>query len=301
VGKSSKTAKADRQKRIDDIKRKQKRADARQGMVIIAVAVTIALGIVGAGFWFSIGKTWVHRATISAESLSDLGSGPEVCGEVELSPQEGNQHLDQGVQARYTVAPPATGDHWNVARIAPAPIAKRFYSERDRPELEALVHNSEHGYTMLWYDDTVSNRDVAVIQTMADFLSASDTNFRYKFKAVPWTEEDAERVAESRDLAVRSAEQAVEFAQAAVTEAGDDEEAAEAAQLELEAAQEALAEAEQLAEEGGGFPDDASIAFTHWTAEGQAVHQYCTAPSGEALWEFMLDYPFTDSPEPYAP
>ena len=34
---------------------------------------------------------------------------------------------------------------------------RKFYTEDDRPELEALVHNLEHGYTILWYDETIAD------------------------------------------------------------------------------------------------------------------------------------------------
>jgi len=64
-------------------------------------------------------------------------------------------------------------------------------------------------------------------------------------------------------------------------------------------------------EDGNGqpFPGDASIALTHWSLggthgnpEGQhGIWQYCSEVSGEAVADFMADYPYTDSPEPTAP
>lgn len=61
-------------------------------------------------------------------------------------------------------------------------------------------------------------------------------------------------------------------------------------------------------EDGAPFPDDAHVALTHWSMggtngnpEGQlGVWQYCDEVSGEAVEQFMEDYPFTDSPEPNA-
>ena len=37
------------------------------------------------------------------------------------------------------------------------PIDERFYTKDSRPELEALVHNLEHGFTILWYDETAAD------------------------------------------------------------------------------------------------------------------------------------------------
>jgi hypothetical protein len=61
-------------------------------------------------------------------------------------------------------------------------------------------------------------------------------------------------------------------------------------------------------EDGEPFPDDTHVALTHWSMggtngnpEGQrGVWQYCTDVSGEAVEEFMKDYPYSDSPEPNA-
>ena len=54
--------------------------------------------------------------------------------------------------------------------VAPAPFNRKFYTDKDRPELEALVHNLEHGYTILWYDDTIADDpdELNVIDAIAD-------------------------------------------------------------------------------------------------------------------------------------
>ncbi|QYJ04401.1 DUF3105 domain-containing protein [Nocardioides panacisoli] len=298
MAKSKKPARNDRQKVIDDIRRKQKRTENRQGAIIITVCVGIALVIVLAAAW-GPASAWFRKQTISADSLADIGAAPSVCEDRITESQEGNTHVDQGQQVQYQTAPPATGDHWNVRNVAPVPITQRFYDVDDRPELEQLVHNSEHGYTILWYDpDAVDGGDVAEIQKMADFLNDNDTNFRFKFKAVPWTQADAEEVATNLDRAVASAESQVEQAQTAVDEAKPKDE--QSAQQQLTSAQEALESAREKAEKGGELPEGTPYVFTHWTADAEGVWQYCSEPSGEALQEFMFDYPYSDSPEPYA-
>ena len=59
--------------------------------------------------------------------------------------------------------------------------------------------------------------------------------------------------------------------------------------------------------DGKAFPDGAHIALTHWSMgddpKGKkqvGVWQYCGAPSGEVVDQFVKDYPYTDSPEPGA-
>jgi hypothetical protein len=137
--------------------------------------------------------------------------------------------------------------------VAPAPFNRKFYTEQDRPELEALVHNSEHGYTILWYDQSIADDgdQLNVIDGIADKFRSDSENFRFKFIAAPWTAEDEK--------------------------------------------------------ESGKFPEGTHVAISHWSTKGGeggdeqvGVFQYCEQPSGEALQDFMLEYPYTDSPEPDA-
>ena len=47
--------------------------------------------------------------------------------------------------------PPSYGPHWATPVLGSRP----FYTAKDRPEMEQLVHNLEHGYTIVWYDSTI--------------------------------------------------------------------------------------------------------------------------------------------------
>jgi len=54
------------------------------------------------------------------------------------------------------------------------------------------VHNLEHGYTILWYDETIADDDDQLnqVQALAKKFKADDDNFRLKFIAAPWTGDD---------------------------------------------------------------------------------------------------------------
>ncbi|WP_240771165.1 DUF3105 domain-containing protein [Nocardioides sp. GY 10113] len=193
MAKASKTAKSDRQKVIDDIRRSQRNAEKRQGRIIVVVCVAIALLIIGAAA-FSPVKGWIERQQYKGKTLGEIGAGAEVCSPVVTRDAEGNQdHVDEGVPVDYEFAPPAFGAHWNVGGgVAPVSIATRFYTASTRPPLEALVHNLEHGFTVLWYDETVAEDSsmLAAVKSIAATLDVNDTNSRYSFIAVPWTAED---------------------------------------------------------------------------------------------------------------
>ncbi len=60
-------------------------------------------------------------------------------------------------------------------------------------------------------------------------------------------------------------------------------------------------------DDGEAFPEGQHVAMTHWSAGGAGetdtaqqvgVFQYCSEASGEALQDFMDQYPQQDSPEP---
>jgi hypothetical protein len=196
VGKSSKTAKADRRQVIEEIRRKQKGAQRRQGMAIVGVCVLVAVLIVGAAAYPKI-REMVDTQKWKGKSVAEIGAKASVCGDITEKDATGSgDHVPTGQQVSYKDAPPAFGPHWNEAGIAPAPIADRFYTSSSRPELESLIHNSEHGYTILWYDEHAADDtgEVTAIKSIAKIMDANDTNQRLKFKAVPWTEKDAKEV-----------------------------------------------------------------------------------------------------------
>jgi len=247
---AKKSSKSDRQAVIDEIRKKQKGAEKRRGYAIVGVCATIAVLIVAAAAYRPIMNWWDLRKYEDLK-LSAIGSAASKCGEVTTKPAEGSSdHVPQPQQVTYTTAPPAFGQHWNEAGVAPAPFNEKFYTEKDRPELEALVHNLEHGYTILWYDQDAADDSETMnkVEAIADKFRADSDNLRFKFIAAPWTSEDEK--------------------------------------------------------ESGKFPDGQHIAFSHWSmgegdgAEQVGVFQYCSEPSGAALEKFMLDYPYTDSPEP---
>ncbi|WP_110182712.1 DUF3105 domain-containing protein [Nocardioides solisilvae] len=235
-----------RQAVIDDIRKQQKAAERRKGGLVIAGAVVVGLLIIGAAAWKPISDRR-ELSQFADQSLAEIGAAASVCQEVETKEASGSQdHVPEGTPIAYEDAPPAFGQHYDIWDS----IDRKFYTD-DRPDVGELVHNLEHGYTLLWYDETVADDD-AQMKTLRGIASKfeNDDNLRNKFKAVPWRSED-----------------------------------------------------------GAAFPKGQHVALTHWSVGGagnqsadaqKGVWQYCSEPSGEALEQFMRDYPYMDSPEPDA-
>jgi hypothetical protein len=188
---AKKSAKSDRQAVIEQIRKKQRSADQRRGFMIVGVCVAIALLIVGAAAFKPI-KDWWDLRQFKGKDLASIGAPASVCEKVTEKKANGNQkHVPTGTPVNYTDAPPAFGAHWNEPGTAPAPMDRKLYTAADRPELESLVHNLEHGYTILWYDATVAGDEKSMdeISAIADKM-AGTTNMRDKFIAAPWTSSD---------------------------------------------------------------------------------------------------------------
>jgi hypothetical protein len=66
-------------------------------------------------------------------------------------PATGNQeHVAEGTKVDYAQTPPDSGKHYPT----PAPFTKALLRRSRSPPVETLVHNLEHGYTVVWYRAT---------------------------------------------------------------------------------------------------------------------------------------------------
>ena len=245
----------ERTDRIEQMRRETKRAERRRTLVVVGICGVLALGIVGATGW-KLYSDSQRDAEVEGTDLAAIGASAAAagCQDVVTEPADGSaQHVDPD-PVDYGDSPPAFGAHWQT----PAEFERKFYTDEDRPEVERIVHNLEHGYTVLWYDETIAD-DAAALGTVEDLGTKFEvggieelgndleTYNANKFLAVPWTSEDGEP-----------------------------------------------------------FPDDTHVAMTRWAAEGEGAvegqglgaWEYCEAPSGEAVADFMAEYPAENALEP---
>ena len=194
-----------RQAVIDDIRRKQRGAERRRGFAIVGVCITLAVLIIVAAAYRPVMDWWDERKFNDVD-LSSIGAPASACDKITTQKADGNQnHLPTGTPVEYTTVPPAFGPHWNEAGVAPVAMEKKFYAADERPPLEALVHNLEHGYTIVWYDETVAEDSEALAELRAVAGKfPGDSNFRYKMKVVPWLDSDegGKKLPEGKHIAI---------------------------------------------------------------------------------------------------
>ena len=161
----------------------------------------IVAAIIVAALWEPI-KNMGNKLKYDDTALAKIGgTAAASCQEITTKPADGEQeHLEPNSPIKYEDAPPAFGKHYSTWE----PIGKKFYSLKTRPKLGFLVHNLEHGYTILWYDETAAKDDDMMdeIRGIASKFDTNDAEYRNKFKAVPWTKKDGKAFPKGQHIAL---------------------------------------------------------------------------------------------------
>ena len=183
----AKPTKTDRRAVADQIRKKQKSAERRRGLMILGICVVVAVLIVGAAAWQPLKDSWDQRQYEDV-AVGEIGAAAKVCQDITTKPAKGAQeHVEPGTPLDYEDVPPAFGKHYNVWDG----MERKLYTAGDRPDLGELVHNLEHGYTIVWYDETAAEDDqmMETLRGIASKFEGTD-DLRKKVKVVPWTSED---------------------------------------------------------------------------------------------------------------
>jgi hypothetical protein len=174
----------DRRAVVEQMRRDQKKSERRRTIIVISACAVVALLIIGAA-----AVPLLKQRKLTAGDLDTLGAAESAagCQPVLKKKATGNQeHKPEGTTITYADAPPAFGPHYPVT----APFERKFYTTKDRPQIEYVVHNLEHGYSLLWYDATIADDSdqLAVVRAIA--AKYEGTELTDKFIALPWTAED---------------------------------------------------------------------------------------------------------------
>ncbi len=213
----------------------------------------IALVIVGVA-GYSVYRNRQATAALEKQQLADIGAAAEAagCGSVQEEKATGaGDHTSDLVD--YSVVPPSFGPH----NPSIDDSGNHFYTASDRPEVERLVHNLEHGWTIVWYDETIAEDadQLRQLKATGEKFDAGGGDPKSNVIIAPWTEEDGggRPIPDGKHIALThwSIHQPV------------------------------------YKEPAPGDPPPESF----------GVSLYCDTFSGEALDDFMKKYPYDDAPE----
>jgi len=183
VGKKSATV--DRKAKLDEVRKAQQAAERRRTLLVASAAGVVVLGLVAA-----VGVA--IRNQVAASDMTKIGvtAVEASCDAPTNDPVTGvSDHVGPGTSAanettvKYATIPPSSGKHFAV----PQASARAFYTATDRPVLETLVHNLEHGYTIVWYDESTPPGQKEELKKLAP-LARDDDNAGPKFIVSAWDE-----------------------------------------------------------------------------------------------------------------
>lgn len=133
------------------MQRDQAKADKRRTWLVVAASIAVGLAILAYPAIRVVQDSRTRNAAIA-----DIGAKAAAasCDAVIDDKASGTQdHKEEGTVIDYPVSPPSSGPHYAVW----APFEKKFYQGDERPAIPQLVHNLEHGYTILWYNEATAN------------------------------------------------------------------------------------------------------------------------------------------------
>jgi len=179
---SNKKASQDRKARLAEVQNAQK---AREKKVVAGIVAGILVLLVG------IGAVVAYAYNDSqSQKLPNLGVGAAAASCDAITTDTGGgqgEHVGPGTPkpdettVKYDTVPPSHGPHF----ASPAVSERKFYTAEDRPPVETLVHNLEHGYTILWYDGTKAKGKEQLLRDIADQANKQSES-RDKFLVVEW-------------------------------------------------------------------------------------------------------------------
>jgi len=175
----------DRRERVAEMQAAQKRAERRRLFVVIGACVAV-IAIIGAAVAWAIIGEQNKKDQALANISGDVAAAS--CDPVTNDPASGSSdHVGPGTdkasvtKIEYSTVPPSSGKHFAV----PAVDSRRVYTVADAPQIETLVHNLEHGYTILWYDRSVEKEQAGAFQALATKVNAMKESAN-KFLISPW-------------------------------------------------------------------------------------------------------------------
>ncbi len=174
-GKSARRQQAlDRKAKAEQLRRQQRAKDRRQNLLIIGGGAFIALALIAA-VAVPAAVSYVNspnRKPVDQLGVAGTAAGcqPEKTFDASKEPRS-RDHVGPGSggdesqnRVDYAQTPPVFGPHF----AAPMPATPRFYSrDVDPPQVERLVHNLEHGYRVIYYDEAVPEDQVDVLEAVA--------------------------------------------------------------------------------------------------------------------------------------
>lgn len=162
----AKTADKDRKARIEQMRKTQAAAERRRTLLVVGAAVLAVLVL--AAVVFKVVRDAQAESdvaavglTAAAASCDPVTTDPVEATGVHVGPQTDKPDV---TTVKYKTVPPTSGEHFAQWEFP----ARAFYTAEDRPKMENLVHNLEHGYTVVWYGKATPQAQIDELKKISD-------------------------------------------------------------------------------------------------------------------------------------
>ena len=175
----------DRRAKVEEMRKAEQARERRKSMLFVLLAVVVGVALIAA---VAIPSYLNSRNDPVNKALSSFGvsAANASCDDVETnkdSTKDIGNHVAEGTVGKYDTVPPSYGAHWGSSAYPSRP----FYTARDKPPMEQLVHNLEHAYTVVWYDSTVKGAQLEALEDLATSARADEaTGPTGKFIVSAW-------------------------------------------------------------------------------------------------------------------
>jgi Protein of unknown function (DUF3105) len=173
----------DRRALVEEMRKQQRAAERRRTLVVVAACAVVAIIIVVVAAIPLIKQKHKEQRDLSSIGVAKSAAG---CQPIKTKDADGSGvHKDPGTPIDYPDNPPAYGPHWG--NYLQGAEIRNQYAVQDRPPVERLVHSLEHGYSILWYDETIGKDKAAMddLSAIADKYPLGD-----RLIIAPWTKDD---------------------------------------------------------------------------------------------------------------
>ena len=178
---------------IEKMQRDQARTDRNRTILIVVASIVVGLAIIA---YPAI--RLIQDSRTKNQAITELGVAASAasCDAPTNDEAGGTQdHKPDGTVINYSVSPPSSGSHYAVW----APFNKKFYTLDDRPPIPNLVHNLEHGYTILWYKEALPKDQIDQIEKVSKAKLPDSSGG--KFIAAPFRETDGKPWPDGKNIA----------------------------------------------------------------------------------------------------
>jgi len=189
-----KTTGSSRRDKLASFEAARKKEQRNRTIRLLVICLVLATLLLAYPVYLFVDDYRARNADLATIGVDAAAAACDAPAEAQAS---GNQdHVPDGTRVTYTEFPPASGQHYQ----NPAPFTKRFYTMADRPPVETLVHNLEHGYTVLWYREDAPDDVVRAAERAAKTFGRDDYNPADKFIAAPWSPSDGGAFPEGKNV-----------------------------------------------------------------------------------------------------